>query len=169
MAIELGKFDPSRNIDERDLYCLVDAVYSFKSLGGNEKYKNENISIGLAFERFLYPVLSKLSEYDRSFNFEILFIGNKCLTSGGKERTPSLMTFCRRMGLVIIGEAKALSMGVSRLEPNRKTILKDEIINLLHKNNTVNIVDFNIDDEESAFDTLGERELGKFKLSDFED
>ena len=71
--------------------------------------------------------------------------------------------------LVIIGEAKALSMGVSRLEPNRKTILKDEIINLLHKNNTVNIVDFNIDDEESAFDTLGERELGKLKLSDFED
>ena len=104
MAIELGKFDPSRNIDERDLYCLVDAVYSFKSLGGNEKYKNENISIGLAFERFLYPVLSKLSEYDRSFNFDILFIGNKCLTSGGKERTPSLMTFCRRMGLVNIGE-----------------------------------------------------------------
>ena len=71
--------------------------------------------------------------------------------------------------LVVIGEAKALSMGVSRLELNRKTILKDEIINLLHKKDTINLVDFNIDDEESAFDTLGERELGKFKLSDFED
>ncbi len=71
--------------------------------------------------------------------------------------------------LVIIGDAKALKMGVSKIEPNRKTILKDQIIEILHSNTESNIVDLNIDDDESAFDTLGERELGKFKLSDFED
>ena len=71
--------------------------------------------------------------------------------------------------LIIIGDARAMKMGVDRVEQNRKTILKDEIIKLLHKDIETNIVDFNIDDELSAFDTLGERELGKLKLSDFED
>ena len=71
--------------------------------------------------------------------------------------------------LIIIGDARAMKMGVDRVEQNRKTILKDEIIKLLHTDIETNIVDFNIDDELSAFDTLGERELGKLKLSDFED
>lgn len=73
-----------------------------------------------------------------------------------------------KKSLIIIGDAKALKMGVSQVEISRKTILKDKIIEMLHQDEIENI-NLMIEDKESAFDTLGEKELGKFTLADFED
>lgn len=72
--------------------------------------------------------------------------------------------------LVMIGDIKALKMGISQIEYNRKTILKDKIIEFLHNDKKIHdVVDLKIDDELSGFDTLGEKELGKLSPSDFED
>lgn len=68
--------------------------------------------------------------------------------------------------LVMIGDVKALKIGISQIEYNRKTILKDKIIEFLHTIDTKNL---KIEDEISGFDTLGEQELGKLSISDFED
>ena len=76
-----------------------------------------------------------------------------------------------KKSLILIGDVKALQMGISRIEINRKTILKDKIIDYLH-NKIVRQKDLEytikIEDEESAFDTIGEKDFGKLSLSDFE-
>ena len=74
--------------------------------------------------------------------------------------------------LVMIGDVKALNMGIKVVENSRKTILKDKIIEYLHKgmkDEAPTNIDLFIDDEESAFNKLGEIELGNLKPSDFED
>ncbi len=71
--------------------------------------------------------------------------------------------------LVLIGDLKALMIGVKQIELNRKTILKDKIIEYLKFNNSKIELNRIIDDNTSAFDTLGEEELGLLKPSDFED
>ena len=54
-------------------------------------------------------------------------------------------------------------------ESYNRLLLREKDDDIVLKTGKSFSLDFNIDDEESAFDTLGERELGKFKLSDFED
>lgn len=72
--------------------------------------------------------------------------------------------------LVMIGDIKALKMGISQIEYNRKTILKDKIIEFLHnEQSVVESPSLKIEDELSGFDTLGEKEFGKLSPSDFED
>lgn len=71
--------------------------------------------------------------------------------------------------LVLIGDIKALQMGVHQVEHNRKTILKDKIIEYLHNPLNEPNDELIIDDEESAFNVLGEREMKDLKPSDFED
>ena len=74
--------------------------------------------------------------------------------------------------LILIGDVKALNMGIKVIENSRKTILKDKIIEYLHtgiKNEAPSNIDMIIDDEESAFNELGEVEIGMLKPSDFED
>lgn len=76
-----------------------------------------------------------------------------------------------KKSLILIGDVKALQMGISRIETNRNTILKDKIIEYLqNSNNVLNEIEdsLKIDDEESAFDTIGEKDFGKLSISDFE-
>lgn len=76
-----------------------------------------------------------------------------------------------KKSLILIGDVKALQMGISRIEINRKTILKDKIIDYLHNEQTRQKdleYTLKIEDEESAFDTIGEKDFGKLSLSDFE-
>lgn len=74
--------------------------------------------------------------------------------------------------LVMIGDVRALQMGISQIEANRRTILKEKIIEYLH-HGTIDEAPSDatliIDDEESAFNTIGEKDFGKLKPSDFED
>lgn len=71
--------------------------------------------------------------------------------------------------LVLIGDLKALRLGTIQVENNRKTILKDKIIEYLHYGITKDTPSLTINDSESAFDTIGEEEFGSLKPSDFED
>ena len=71
--------------------------------------------------------------------------------------------------LILIGDVKALQMGIMQIEHNRKTILKDKIIEYLHNGLNEEKPNLNIIDDESAFDSIGEEELGNLKPSDFED
>lgn len=74
--------------------------------------------------------------------------------------------------LILIGDVKALGMGIKVIEHSRKTILKDKIIEYLHtglKNESLEEITLKINDEESAFGELGEVEFGSLKPSDFED
>lgn len=73
--------------------------------------------------------------------------------------------------LIMIGDVKALQMGICQVEHNRKTILKEKIIEYLHKGILEEQPEdfaLSINDEESAFDSIGEEDFGKLKPSDFE-
>lgn len=77
-----------------------------------------------------------------------------------------------KKSLIMLGDVKALQMAVSRIEINRNTILKDKVIEYLHHGMNDLICDdpaLLIEDEESAFSTIGEKDFGKLKISDFED
>lgn len=63
--------------------------------------------------------------------------------------------------LVLVGDINALKLGISRLEENRLTILKQKVNDFLQGSLT-------IDDVGSAFDTLGEKDFGNFNPYDFE-
>lgn len=74
--------------------------------------------------------------------------------------------------LVMIGDVRALQMGISQIEANRRTILKEKVIEYLHHgtlNEAPSDATLIIDDEESAFSSIGEKDFGKLKPSDFED
>ena len=76
-----------------------------------------------------------------------------------------------KKSLILIGDVKALQMGISRIEINRNTILKDKIIEYIKSIQQADIDNekvLKIDDEESAFDTIGEKDFGTLSLSDFE-
>lgn len=76
-----------------------------------------------------------------------------------------------KKSLILIGDVKALQMGISRIEINRNTILKDKIIEYIKSIQQADIDNekvLKINDEESAFDTIGEKDFGTLSLSDFE-
>ena len=76
-----------------------------------------------------------------------------------------------KKSLILIGDVKALQMGISRIEANRNTILKDKIIEYIKSIKQADIDNekvVKITDEESAFDTIGEKDFGTLSLSDFE-
>jgi exodeoxyribonuclease V alpha subunit len=72
--------------------------------------------------------------------------------------------------LILIGDVKAMQIGISKIESNRNTILKDKIIeyisNIKQSNKDIEKV-IKIDDEESAFDTIGEKDFGTLTFDDF--
>lgn len=73
--------------------------------------------------------------------------------------------------LILIGDVKALQGGISRIEMNRNTILKDKIIEYVaNAKNTEKDLEkiIKIEDEESAFDTIGEKDFGILSFDDFE-
>lgn len=74
--------------------------------------------------------------------------------------------------LMLIGDVSMLRKGIYQFESARKTILKDKIIELLKNTSNTDIetkeISLQIDDSESAFDTIGEKELGSFTFDDFE-
>ena len=74
--------------------------------------------------------------------------------------------------LLLIGDVKALQIGISQIEANRRTVLKQKIIEYLQNGGQqeISLADSHliINDEESAFTTLGEQDFGKLKPSDFE-
>lgn len=73
--------------------------------------------------------------------------------------------------LILIGDIKSLQMGISKIEANRNTILKDKIIEYIANSKSVNndiekLI--KIEDEDSAFDTIGEKDFGTLSFDDFE-
>ena len=73
--------------------------------------------------------------------------------------------------MILLGDIKALQMGITKIEANRNTILKDKIIEFIKNANAVKediekIIQ--IEDEESAFDSIGEKDFGKLTFDDFE-
>ena len=73
--------------------------------------------------------------------------------------------------LILIGDIKSLQMGISKIEANRNTILKDKIIEYIADSKRVNndiekLI--KIEDEDSAFDTIGEKDFGTLSFDDFE-
>ncbi len=76
-----------------------------------------------------------------------------------------------KKSLILLGDVKALQMGITKIEANRNTILKDKIIEYIKSAKTIaeDIEKIKkIEDEESAFDTIGEKDFGKLSFDDFE-
>ena len=74
--------------------------------------------------------------------------------------------------LMLIGDVTALRKGIYQFELSRKTILKDKIIELLSKKESITSKkenDIMIDDNDSAFDTIGEKDFGTLTFDDFEE
>lgn len=72
--------------------------------------------------------------------------------------------------LILIGDIKALQIGISKIEANRNTILKDKIIEYIaNYKSSINDIEkiIKIEDEESAFDTIGEKDFGTLTFDDF--
>lgn len=76
-----------------------------------------------------------------------------------------------KKSLILLGDIKALQMGITKIEANRNTILKDKIIEYIKSAKTIaeDIEKIKkIEDDESAFDTIGEKDFGKLSFDDFE-
>lgn len=78
--------------------------------------------------------------------------------------------------LMLIGDVIALRNGIYRIEANRKTILKDKIIEYLkigstnHElDNLPDIDELTINDEEGTIDTINEKDIKNLTIDDFED
>lgn len=98
MAIQIGTVDGLVNITEEKIRCFVNAIESF-SHGGIEVARNNGVSLGAAFQRFVEPVYTKAKN-----DFDFSDITKPVYTKGGKEQSPARVTFCKKMGLLNIDD-----------------------------------------------------------------
>lgn len=98
MAIQIGTVDGLINISEEKIRCLVNAIAKF-SQGGVSYARENGVSLGAAFQRFVEPVYTKIQK-----DFRFSDIINPVYTKGGKEQSPARGTFCRKMGLLMIND-----------------------------------------------------------------
>ncbi len=107
MAIQFGTVDGLVNIDEDKIGLFVEGIHAFGTWA-LVLAQASNQPLGQAFQRFIEPVYK-----DRSRNFDPQSINVAALTANGNEQSPARATYCRKMGLLAVDEAK----GVFELTP----------------------------------------------------
>ena len=136
--------------------------------------KYDNIKVEYNFEELeditLAYAISVHKAQGSEFDIVIMPITSKHFIMLKRKLIYTAITRAKKT-LMLIGDVSTLRKGIYQFELSRKTILKNKIIELLHTNNNeleTKEISLRIDDEESAFDTIGERELGTFTFDDFE-
>ena len=102
MALQVGTVDGLINIGPKITDVFVKAIAAFAEQGV-EYAKSKGIPFGTAFQRFTYPVYS-----GETAEFDVTSIDTPVYTKSGKEQSPAFITYCRKMGLLIIDESKSL-------------------------------------------------------------
>ena len=136
--------------------------------------KYDNIKVEYNFEELeditLAYAISVHKAQGSEFDIVIMPITSKHFIMLKRKLIYTAITRAKKT-LMLIGDVSTLRKGIYQFELSRKTILKNKIIELLHTNNDeldTKEISLQIDDEESAFDTIGEKELGTFTFDDFE-
>lgn len=96
----LDYLDPNRNINELELAFFSQAIQSFVDQGGNKLAKENNLSVGIAFQNFASPVHPSSNTYEREFYFDISNVAKKTTTKNGKTASPAYATLCRLCGIL---------------------------------------------------------------------
>lgn len=96
----LDSLDPNRNINELELAFFSQAIQSFVDQGGNKLAKENNLSVGIAFQNFASPVHPSSNTYEREFYFDISNVAKKTTTKNGKTASPAYATLCRLCGIL---------------------------------------------------------------------
>lgn len=102
MALQVGTVDGLINIGPKITDVFVKAIAAFAEQGV-EYARSKGIPFGAAFQRFTYPVYS-----GEAAEFNETSIDKPVYTKSGKEQSPAFITYCRKMGLLIIDESKSL-------------------------------------------------------------
>jgi hypothetical protein len=118
MAIQFGTVDGLVNITKGSILCFVKGIDEFVSQGGPAFAKNNEVSYGTAFQRFVEPVYA-----DKSNQFTLTSINTPVLTRSGAEQSPARGTFCKKMGLLKVDEPNDLF----ELTPLGRAILNNDI------------------------------------------
>ena len=136
--------------------------------------KYDNIKVEYNFEELeditLAYAISVHKAQGSEFDIVIMPITSKHFIMLKRKLIYTAITRAKKT-LMLIGDVSTLRKGIYQFELSRKTILKNKIIELLHTNTDeleTKEISLQIDDEESAFDTIGEKELGTFTFDDFE-
>lgn len=117
MALQVGTVDGLVNISEAPIRCFVEAIDSFNK-NGITFSKNNGISFGTAFQRYVEPVYTK-----QTSSYTTASILKPALTGSGNEQSPARNTYCRKMGLLEIDESKS----IFQLTPLGKAILENKL------------------------------------------
>lgn len=117
MAIQIGTVDGRINISEEKIRILINAIKAFDN-SCIAKAKTDNIALGKAFQRFVEPVYN-----DPNLKFDINTISVSALTKTGKVQSPSHLTYCKKMGLLEMDEAKE----IFQLTPLGKALYENDI------------------------------------------
>ena len=120
MRIQFGTVDGLVNIDQQNILCLVKAIEEFSKQNGPNLAKSKKLSYGSAFQRFVDPVWN---DGTKTRTFNISDIDTPVYTKSGKEQSPSRVTFCKKMGLLVIDDKKNLF----ELTPLGKAFLNKDI------------------------------------------
>ena len=99
MNLQIGTVDGLVNITPKAIYCFVNAINAF-SKGGVKYAREANVSLGIAFQRFVEPVYTGIKE-----NFDLKDIFKPAYTTNNKEQSPARVTFCKKMGLLKIDDS----------------------------------------------------------------
>lgn len=99
MAIQIGTVDGLVTISQDNINCFTNAIYTFSQQGGVAYAIDQGVSLGTAFQRFVEPVYTGISQ-----NFNIASIGTPAHTKSGNEQSPARGTFCRKMGILDIND-----------------------------------------------------------------
>ena len=102
MALQVGTVDGLINIGPKISDVFVKAIDAF-SRQGVEYAKSKGIALGAAFQRFTYPVYSGDAN-----TFDVASIDKPVYTKSGKEQSPAFITYCRKMGLLVINESNSI-------------------------------------------------------------
>lgn len=96
MAIQIGTVDGLINLSSNKIISLIKAIDAFSN-GGVEKAQEAGVSLGSAFQRFCEPVYK-----GESVTFSFDSITTPVYTKDKKEQSPSKITYCKKMGLLLI-------------------------------------------------------------------
>lgn len=94
MSVQVGTVDGLINITPVIKDCFVKAIESF-ALEVVKSNKLGELSIGDAFQRYTYPVYSKLAT-----KFDLKSLEKEVTTKTGKKQSPAYVTYCKKMGLL---------------------------------------------------------------------
>lgn len=125
--MQAQQLDPSRNIGY-DTLILLEGCQAFIDNKTIVLPYLSTISLGQAYERVVYPTLSK------GYNiFDFSRIIQPIMTKGGVERSPSLFTHIRRMGLINATEDYFELSPIGYLLLNNRLSIRDYSLILISK------------------------------------